>query len=456
VNGIPVALQLSVKLGKHGLPLRSAVIVRRRRRLRIVAALAVLCVAGFIVTVTREIWPRRAEVAADLSEVFASPTPADALLATLPAEERPVYRHSIVAGGAYSRSEVADAIRKDEVVAAHYEDIDVDNVRPKTVTAARAVYVSYRVGDRVFWTRNRVRLAPGETLLTDGTSEIRARCGNLVSDHAQQPVAAEEPPVAALDETQPETGSSTIAGARDDEGRFDNVPNLPTLASSVAFGGVTPPPGVSGVPGAPTWTGGGGGGTTPFVGSGTGTGGTSLVAPQGNSERPNHGNNNGGGNNGGNNGGGNNGGGNNGGGNNGGGNNDPHGNPTTTTGDVGTTTTGGPGDDTTGSSDTTGGGNTDTTGGGNTDTTGGGTTDTTGGGSTSTTGGDTDTTGGGLTDTTGGGDTDTTGAADTTGGGTSTTGGDTSGKSVPEPATLTLLTLGAIGAASRKIRQGRP
>src|ERR1041384_91526 len=160
--GIVVALQLSVKLGKHGLPLRSAVVARRRRRLRFLAALAVVSVVGFIGAVTYEIWPQRAEVAADLAKVFEAPAAADASLAALRVDERPVYRHSIVAGGAYSRSEVANAIRQDGVVAAHYADIDVDRVHATTVTPARAVYVSYRVGDRVFWAKKPGRRWPGE------------------------------------------------------------------------------------------------------------------------------------------------------------------------------------------------------------------------------------------------------------------------------------------------------
>ena len=91
------------------------------------------------------------------------PTPADATPVAAPEAVRPVYRHSIVPGGAYSRAEVADAIRKDAVVAAHYQDIDVDKVHAKTSGVARAVYVSYRVGDQVYWTKNRVRLPAGET-----------------------------------------------------------------------------------------------------------------------------------------------------------------------------------------------------------------------------------------------------------------------------------------------------
>jgi hypothetical protein len=249
--GTSVALELDVKSGIHGLRLRSAVIARRRRRTRILAATSMLCLTGFLAVVTHEIWPRRAEVASDVAANLGAPAAGDAHAASAEAS-RPVFRHSIVPGGAYSRHEVVAAMRKDAVVAAHYQDIDVDKVHATTATAARAVYVSYRIGDRVYWTKNRVRLAAGETLLTDGETEIRARCGNLLSDDAQQPVAAEEPPVALLDEAEPETGSSTIADARDDESRLAHVPFLAAWSTGAVAGrdpvSTTRPPVASFVP----------------------------------------------------------------------------------------------------------------------------------------------------------------------------------------------------------------
>jgi hypothetical protein len=381
------------------------------------AAAAALCFLAFLGAVTHEIWPRRGEVVNDVAAVFASPAPAEAAPAPVPASERPVYRHSIVPGGAYSRGELVGAIRADAVVAAHYEHIDVDKIRPKTVTAAREVYVSYRVGDRVFWTKNRVRLSPGERLLTDGTSEIRARCGNLVSDQARQPVAGDGPPLAALDEVAPETGSSTIAGERDAESQFGDVPSVPMLSGRVPLGGAGLVPGLPGIPVTPGS--GGGAGAPYFAGSSTGTGGMSLVAPLGNSGRRNgeNGPNGGGSNGGGSNGGGSNGGGSNGGGSNGGGSNG------------GGSNGGGPN----------GGGS---NGGGSN-----------GGGSN----------GGGSN---GGGSNEpppfvpetTTGTIETTGNIVVDTGdGETDGDvpTVPEPATMTLLTLGAIAAAARKVRSRR-
>src|SRR6185295_9838932 len=100
---------------------------------------------------------------ADIASAIQSPAPAAITPVAAPVSTRPVYRHSIVAGGAYSRGEVAEAMRKDAVVAAHYANVDVAKVHTSRVTAARAVYVSYRVGSQVYWTKNRVRLSPGET-----------------------------------------------------------------------------------------------------------------------------------------------------------------------------------------------------------------------------------------------------------------------------------------------------
>jgi hypothetical protein len=385
--------------------MRSAALAKRRRRLRILAALAAVCVFGFVAVVAREVWPQRAEVIADVSAVFTEPDPAGALPVAAPASERPVYRHSIVPGGAYSRAEVADAMRRDAVVAAHYEHIDVEKVHAKRIDVPRAVYVSYRVGNQVYWSKNRVRLSPGETVLTDGKTEIRARCGNLLSDDAQQPVAGEEPPLAALDEADPETGSSTMAGARGPEGALAHVPFLPgpNGTSGSTLDGLATVPGLPGGVTPPMWLNGGGGGVSPSLGSSTGTNGTSLVAPLGGSEPNNSngggsndgGSNEGGSNGGGSNGGGSNDGGSNGGGSNGGGSNGGGGNeeppkfiPPTTTGDPETTTTGDPVTTTTGNT---------------------------------------------VNDTTGGDDTHT----------------------VPEPGTLVLLGLGACGLASRALRARR-
>jgi hypothetical protein len=83
----------------------------------------------------------------------------------------------------------------DPIVAAHYAAFDLAKVRVIRVQEARAVYVSYRRGDDVFWTSKRLRLAPGETLITDGEHTSRTRCGNQISDEPRLPVSLAGDPV---------------------------------------------------------------------------------------------------------------------------------------------------------------------------------------------------------------------------------------------------------------------
>jgi hypothetical protein len=94
---------------------------------------------------------------------------------------RPIYRHSIVAGGVRSADEVEQAMRRDPVVADHYAAVRTADLREEQVKEPTLVHASYRIGDKVFWTKRKLRLQPGEKILTDGTTTIRERCGNLLT-----------------------------------------------------------------------------------------------------------------------------------------------------------------------------------------------------------------------------------------------------------------------------------
>ncbi len=45
----------------------------------------------------------------------------------------------------------------------------------------KLVYVSYRIGNKVFWTKHKLALRKGEAMLSDGTNMARTRCGNRIS-----------------------------------------------------------------------------------------------------------------------------------------------------------------------------------------------------------------------------------------------------------------------------------
>jgi hypothetical protein len=112
---------------------------------------------------------------------------------------RPVFNASVVPGGVYSPVELRAAIERDAVVAAHYRDVRLDQVQAVTLTTGRSAYVSYRQGDRIHWTRERIWLKAGETVLTDGTTMIRARCGNCISDVKHEGATAVEQAPGELD-----------------------------------------------------------------------------------------------------------------------------------------------------------------------------------------------------------------------------------------------------------------
>ena len=88
-----------------------------------------------------------------------------------------------------SAAELQSAMAHDPIVAAHYAAFDLAKARVFRLQEARSMYISYRRGDDVFWTSKKIRLAVGETLITDGQHISRTRCGNQVSDAPRMPVS---------------------------------------------------------------------------------------------------------------------------------------------------------------------------------------------------------------------------------------------------------------------------
>jgi len=85
------------------------------------------------------------------------------------------------------------------------------------VDKPRAVYVSYRKGEQVYWTSKKMMLAAGETLLSDGQHDIRARCGNRIADTPQLPVEARGPSEQELDTPVEQTNGELRQVAYDPE-----------------------------------------------------------------------------------------------------------------------------------------------------------------------------------------------------------------------------------------------
>lgn len=122
-----------------------------------------------------------------------------AMLSVSSRNRRLVYPYSVVPGGVTSAAELREIAAHDRTVADHYKGFDYSRGRIIQVNRPQLVYLSYRRGNHVYWTRKRVSLRKGEKLLTDGRITARTRCGNQVSALPQAATAPGEPTEAELD-----------------------------------------------------------------------------------------------------------------------------------------------------------------------------------------------------------------------------------------------------------------
>lgn len=166
---------------------------------------------------------------------------------------RVVYPYSVIAGGVRGGQELKEAISKDPVVAGHYASFKSDRARIAELPAEKAVYVSYRIGHEVYWTKKKIRLVRGEKLITDGENYARARCGNRISEAPQANTSPEEPSPKIL-ETPVEPLSEEITGELIGPRPYDLEPpiSLPPGGLLVPIIPVVPIGGGSGPNGGPT------------------------------------------------------------------------------------------------------------------------------------------------------------------------------------------------------------
>ena len=116
-----------------------------------------------------------------------------------PESRRAVFPYSVIPGGVRDASELRSAAAKDPVVAEHYSDFRIARAHTIRLDHATAMFVSYRMNNHVYWTRNRMTIPAGETLISDGESYARVRCGNRLSPMAALPVSIAEPPAEKLE-----------------------------------------------------------------------------------------------------------------------------------------------------------------------------------------------------------------------------------------------------------------
>ena len=169
---------------------------------------------------------------------------------------RPIFPYSIVPGGVRDARELQSAASHDPVVAKHYSDFRIAAAQTVRLEKPLEMYVSYRRNNQVYWTRNRMLVPAGETLISDGENLARVRCGNRLSAIAAKPVSVSEPTKEELNAPEfvpplmadllPGEGVDFFPGVAD--GAIPALPLGPTPGSKTAPPGLFPPllpPGVS-------------------------------------------------------------------------------------------------------------------------------------------------------------------------------------------------------------------
>jgi len=159
---------------------------------------------------------------------------------------RAVYPYSVIPGGVFSSKEMASALRTDSVAREHYADFNVATARIILVPASRKAYVSYRKGDKIFWTRKQVNLHAGETLLSDGEHLARTRCGNRVSEVPRAPVSPDEPDETAGDVPVGPRLAITTTDANLGSPAWRSSPDAPIVLTAVNLNGLPMPGGAGG------------------------------------------------------------------------------------------------------------------------------------------------------------------------------------------------------------------
>lgn len=211
---------------------------RRRRARLLFAACAVAALAPIagVFFAVRAVSPKSRNLSHSVREISV----------TKPAAKRPVYPYSVVPGGVYSADEFRAAVQRDHIVAEHYAIFSSSHLKQSNLMVDGSAYVSYRVGEGVYWTRRPVRLSRGEQVLADGEHLIRARCGNRISSVPRFPVLPEEPPeITNNDGLEPPPSPRRympVAGVSEAVDSFPELPVLPPLEPSVEIPKIPQPP----------------------------------------------------------------------------------------------------------------------------------------------------------------------------------------------------------------------
>lgn len=212
---------------------------RGRRKSRAISALAVCALVAVSLWLLKITLSSRYSPADDLSWLSGSwdtDAQTTSALQAFAGAHRTVYPYSIVPGGIQSGEELRRVTEHDSVVANHYAGFDFRHARVIELDQPKLFYLSYRMGNRIFWTHKQLMLFKGERLITDGNFSARTRCANQLSVLPHAEVSPAEPQVAQMEQPIP----APIALPNSVPASYPEMPPVTGPGSSTPPGGPIP------------------------------------------------------------------------------------------------------------------------------------------------------------------------------------------------------------------------
>jgi len=125
--------------------------------------------------IAREFWHRFDQLSSRAARFSATPSASSESTPSTEktsADSRPVYRYSVIPGGVRTPEELIEAMASDSTVAGHYAGIDKAHLTTARLSEPLQAHVSYRIGDRVYWTKRKVTIQAGEQIVTAGVNSL--------------------------------------------------------------------------------------------------------------------------------------------------------------------------------------------------------------------------------------------------------------------------------------------
>ena len=116
--------------------------------------------------------------------------------------------------GASSVETFRASVKSDPLLARRFAGFQWASARVLVLEEPRAAHVTYRQAGRIGWTRKKLTLVAGETLVTDGKTTVRSYCCNEITDGPATPSELTDGPAAPAEASAgAEPPSELTAGA---------------------------------------------------------------------------------------------------------------------------------------------------------------------------------------------------------------------------------------------------